>query len=383
MIQKVWDLSKVMDRIQLRAVQQRRPLNCIMELTYRCNFRCPMCYIRMTDAQAALFGRMRTVEEWLDMARQIRDAGVLSLTLSGGECTQYPGFGELYETLAQMGFRITIMSNAGAYTDTIRSLFRRYPPHNVAITLYGGSNETYQAVTGDPRGLDKVVENIRFFRSIRAPVILNFTIIRQNALDYPKVAKLCGELGLPCTLITDITKHHFSPAFSDAIACRLSPAERACIACHPPEEAAQAMENARELEKELAHFRMPESPAETPVLEPDTCIGAFSSCAIYWNGDMGTCISMYGYHNAKPFETGFEAGWAQLKAEQDQTFLRPASCQACGMKNDCLHNCAARRFKGTGSPLEPDPYTCQYTYLLRLYKAQRKEAAFPSSPVCG
>ena len=84
MIQKQWDLNKVTDRIQLQAIRQRRPLSCTMELTYRCNFHCRMCYVRMTDTQAAPYGRLRTVDEWLDMARQMRDAGVLYLTLAGG-----------------------------------------------------------------------------------------------------------------------------------------------------------------------------------------------------------------------------------------------------------------------------------------------------------
>ncbi len=382
MIEKTWDPDSVRDRIQLRAIRARRPLSCTMELTYRCNFRCRMCYVRMTDAQAAHYGRLRTVEEWLDMARQMRDAGVLYLILTGGECTLYPGFERLYEQLILMGFRLTIMSNAGAYTDSIRDMFRRFPPANVGITLYGGSNETYAAVTGDPRGLDKVLENIRFFQSIRVPVGLNFTVIRQNAPDYPLVGRLCRKLGLSYTLITDITGHRHDTAFSDALQCRLSPAQRACIACHPSEEAAMAMEKAVELEKELENFQMPQAPAEALPPQADSCIGSACGCALYWNGEMGTCISMNGYRNAKPFEIGFEAAWAQLKAEQDQTFLRPAACQACGMKNDCLHNCAARRFEGTGSPHEPDPYTCQYTFLLRLYKARRNGADIPQSPHC-
>lgn len=377
MIQKEWDLNKVTDQLQLRAIQQRRPLTCTMELTYRCNFHCKMCYIRMTDAQAARYGRMRTVEEWLDMARQLCDAGVLYLTLTGGECTLYPGFERLYEQLARMGFRLSIMSNAGAYTDSIRDVFRRFPPHGVAITLYGGSNETYNAVTGDPRGLDKVLENIRFFQSIRVPVSLNFTIIRQNALDYLKVGQLCKELGVPYTLITDITCHRYDPALSDALQCRLSPAERACVACHPPEEVALAMENAKALEKELANFHMPETPEQTLPEEQDSCVGSHSECTICWNGRMQTCISLNGYHNTDPFEVGFEAAWARLKAEQNETFRRPAVCQACDMKSDCLHNCAGRRFEGTGSPHEPDPYTCKYTYLLRLYKSQRNCADVP------
>ena len=382
MIQKQWDLNKVTDRIQLQAIRQRRPLSCTMELTYRCNFHCRMCYVRMTDAQAAPYGRLRTVDEWLDMARQMRDAGVLYLTLTGGECTQYPGFEELYGQLSQLGFRISIMSNAGAYTDSVRDVFRRYPPVSVGITLYGGSKETYAAVTGDPEGLDRAVENIRFFRSIRVPVGLNFTMIRQNVLDYPLVGRLCRDLGCSWTLITDISGHRHDVSMSDALQCRLSPAQRACVACHPPEEAALAMENARELEKALAGFQMPQAPAEAPPPEPDACIGASSGCAIYWNGEMNTCISMNGHGNAHPFETGFEAAWAQLKAQQDETFRRPAACQACGMQEDCLHNCAGRRFEGTGSPHGPDPYTCQYTYLLRLNKARRNGADVPPSPAC-
>lgn len=382
MIQKVWNESKIEDRLQLKAIQLRRPLSCTLELTYRCNFSCRMCYVRMSDAIAVGYGRMRTVEEWLDMAKQLRDAGVLYLTLTGGECTLYPGFEELYAQIAQMGFRLSVMSNAGAYTDAIRTLFSKYPPHSLCVTLYGGSNETYRAVTGDPKGFEKAVENIRFLQSIGVRVALNYTMVRSNACDYPNVAALCAELGAPCTLITDITGHRHGAGLSEAYECRLSPAQRACIACHPPGEVQLALENAKELEKDLADFRMPEANADGGAAEPDACIGAYTSCAIFWNGEMNTCISMNGNSNVKPFETGFETAWGQLKARQDETFLRPAACRACGMKAECMHNCAGRRFEGTGSEREPDPYTCQYTWLLRRYRARRKGADIPPAPAC-
>jgi len=382
MKEKIWNLNKTADRLQMTAIQKRRPLSCTIELTYRCNFNCRMCYVRMTDAQAAPYGRMRTVEEWLDMAEQLRDAGVLYLTLTGGECTRYPGFERLYEQLAQMGFRLTLMTNAGAYTDSIRKLLTEYPPCNVGITLYGGSDETYAAVTGDPKGFSKTVENIRFFQSIGVPVGLNFTMIRENVLDYPKVGALCRELGIPYTLITDITSHQRDISFSNALESRLTPAERACVACHPPEEVALAMERAKELEKELANFEMPKASDEPLEPKMNACIGSHSGCAIYWNGEMQTCISMNGYHNVNPFEIGFEAAWAQIQAEHAETFRKPAACQTCPMMEDCLHNCAARRFEGTGTTQSPDPYTCQYTYLLRLYQAQRNNPEIPQAPSC-
>ncbi len=382
MREKVWDKTSVRDRIQLRAIELKRPLSCKLELTYHCNFHCRMCYIRMSDSQAAPYGRLRTVEEWLEMARQLLDAGVLYLTLTGGECTQYPGFERLYEALCRMGFRVSVMTNAGAYTESVRDVFRRYPPDNAGITLYGGSNETYREVTGDPKGYEKVLENIRFFLSLGVPVGLTFTMIRQNIMDYPKIARLSKELGLPYMLCTDITGHRYNRSFSDAMTCRLTPAERACIACHPPEEVETAMTEARELEKELEHFRMPESADEEEIPEYDYCIGAHTGCAICWNGEMQSCISMNGWHNVNPFETGFEAAWAQLKAEQEKNFLRPSRCRKCEMASECRHNCAGRRFEGTGSPHEPDSYTCQYTYLLKNYREKQKVTDVIQSPEC-
>ena len=119
---------------------------------------------------------------------------------------------------------------------------------------------TYEIVTGDPNIYHKAVESVLFFRSLGVPVALNFTMIRQNVLDYPKIAKLCQELGIPYTLITDITGHQRNTCFSEALQCRLSPAERACVACHPPEEVSLALERAKELEKELQTFQLPSSP---------------------------------------------------------------------------------------------------------------------------
>ena len=84
-------------------------------------------------------------------------------------------------------------------------MFSKFPPSGAAITLYGSSNETYRRVTGDPNGFDRTIRNVRFFQSLGVRVSLNFTMVRQNVMDYPKVGAVCRELGIPYTLITDIT----------------------------------------------------------------------------------------------------------------------------------------------------------------------------------
>lgn len=80
------------------------PLSGTFELTPMCNFSCRMCYIRKTAEQVRNSKRpMRTLDQWLSLAEEARDAGMLYLLLTGGEPMIWPGFWELYEELSQMG----------------------------------------------------------------------------------------------------------------------------------------------------------------------------------------------------------------------------------------------------------------------------------------
>ena len=56
-------------------------------------------------------GRLRTADEWLEIGRQMKDAGVLFLLLTGGEPFLYPDFRRLYLELRKMWMIITINTN--------------------------------------------------------------------------------------------------------------------------------------------------------------------------------------------------------------------------------------------------------------------------------
>ena len=102
------EFSKI---LEAEAYLQKIPLSGVFELTARCNFNCNMCYVHLQEEQIAGIGRELTNEEWLEIARQARDAGMLYLTLTGGEVFARPGFKELYIELSKMGFLIHILSN--------------------------------------------------------------------------------------------------------------------------------------------------------------------------------------------------------------------------------------------------------------------------------
>ena len=83
-------------RLVHKAKNSRIPINGSIELLPLCNMNCDMCYVRLSRTEMEAQGRLRTLDEWLDIAEEMRKAGTLFLLLTGGEPLLYPDFKQLY-----------------------------------------------------------------------------------------------------------------------------------------------------------------------------------------------------------------------------------------------------------------------------------------------
>ena len=115
------------------------------ELLPLCNMDCKMCYIKMSQSDVNKKGGLKTADEWLSIAREARNAGTIYLLLTGGEVFLYKDFKYLYTELTKMGFIITVNTNATMINEEVLEWFAQIPPKCVNVTLYGGSDETYEA----------------------------------------------------------------------------------------------------------------------------------------------------------------------------------------------------------------------------------------------
>ena len=140
--------SKMKKTIMKEATKQQVLIGTSFELLPVCNLNCRMCYIRMDMEQVRQNGGLKTYEEWIELAKELREAGVLFLLLTGGEVFLYPHFRELYEALYDMGFVITINTNGTLINEEIVQWLKQRLPKCVSISLYGASDETYEALCG-------------------------------------------------------------------------------------------------------------------------------------------------------------------------------------------------------------------------------------------
>ena len=200
------NMDNFMQVLEQTAYRDCIPLEGNFELTARCNFNCNMCYVHLNEEQIKKQGRELTNEEWLDIARQAKEAGMLYLTLTGGEVFARPKFKELYLALSEMGFLIRILSNGYLIDEKVMEWLREIPPYAMRFTLYGASNETYERVCGVKNGFDKVSRAIDLVTQANIPFFLVSTTVKENVDDLVKMRKFAQEKNIEFRATPSVVK---------------------------------------------------------------------------------------------------------------------------------------------------------------------------------
>lgn len=308
--------------------EENIPRHGTFELTPMCNLNCKMCYVHLdqgNDREKNLI----TTERWIEIIDEARKAGMLEATLTGGECLTHPGFKRIYLNLYDHGIQTTILSN-GLLMDEHRTEFlRRHPPRAIQITLYGSSEDAYEAVTGH-RVYQQVKGNIERLRDAGLPVMISMT---PNAYSIDE----------PEDMIQSAEEFGIRNEINFAI---LTPRKETGRAkAEASEKMMLALYRAR---KEYREIRItPPEPCDLPKPNRDCgehsakglrCGAGRSGFAILHDGRMSACTGL-GNAAAVPMKKGFQAAWKDLN-EKMMRYPRPMECDQCAYRKVCLP-CAA------------------------------------------
>ena len=158
------------------------PISGNFELTARCNFNCPMCYVHMSEEEVRKAGKELTAKQWISIAEDAKNKGMIFVLLTGGEPFVRKDFFEIYEAMKSMGLLISINSNGSMLEGKVLEKLLNNPPFRMNISLYGGCNETYQRMCGLPM-YEKVLKNICTLKENGIDVRINLSITPYNCED--------------------------------------------------------------------------------------------------------------------------------------------------------------------------------------------------------
>jgi radical SAM protein with 4Fe4S-binding SPASM domain len=170
---------------------RRAVLSFDLEITARCNHDCRHCYINLPAGDKDARSRELTLPEISDIADQAVTLGAIWVLISGGEPLLREDFPEIYMALKRKGLLVSVFTNAVLLREEHIELFRKYPPRDIEITVYGASQETYERVTRRPGSFAAFTNGLNRLMQSGVKIRMKAMAIRTNLHELPAIAAFC------------------------------------------------------------------------------------------------------------------------------------------------------------------------------------------------
>jgi len=338
-----------------QAKEKRVLLSMVMDLTARCNNDCVHCYINRAAHDQKAMEKELSIDEIKSITAQAVDLGVLWILLSGGEPLLRPDFPEIYTHLKKQGIFVSVFTNASLVTDAHIRLFKKYPPRQIEVSVYGTTPEIHKSVARK-NTFESTMTGIDRLLAAGLPVTLKSTIMQANFKDFHNIADFCRAKTNrpfrfdPCLqLRADRDPHRNKIILSQ----RLTPDQIAAL-------------DEKELQRDRALKQRCENMDNRVGQNADTlfkCQAGINTCAIGWDGKYQLCPSLVNQNCTLDLKE-YALAWAWNRFTPDilkRTSVRNSyteTCGACTLHDLCAW-CPAHADLETGELDGSLPYFCK------------------------
>jgi AdoMet-dependent heme synthase len=260
----------LMGDLNAKAQRLGVPLSAHLDITYRCNERCEHCYLDHDD-----HGELTTAEI-KDLLRQMADAGVFFLTLSGGEALMRRDCFEIIEDARSLGFNVKLKTNAVMIREKEALRIRALGVEQVQVSVYSHRPEVHDAITKLPGSLKRTLAGIRLLRAQGLRVNMANVLMRSNRADIEGVRLLAEEMGAHYTLDPTVTP--MMDGNTSVLRLRVDASELSGYFHNP------------NLVGDVESFCAPPVPVDESIREGLPCSAGHTSCYISPYGDFYPCV---------------------------------------------------------------------------------------------
>jgi len=333
-----------------------------LELTARCNNNCHHCYINLPVNDLRVKEKELSMDEIKDMAGEAVSLGALWCLITGGEPLLRDDFFDIYLSLKKMGLLVSVFTNATLITEEHVRFFKKYPPRDIEVSVYGVTKDVYENVTRRPGSFEAFMSGLDLLLENGIKVRFKAMAIRSNAGQLQEISRFCRKRTKDYFRFDPFLHLRFdcNPGRNQEIKSeRLSPPEIAAIERSDPERF-QALEKScdRLINPEFSHTNCNHlfhcgTGNGSFVIGYD---GSFRLCSSLWHPD---CIYDLRRGGLTDAWQNFVPKVRDMHSDRKEFLER---CRVCPLINLCLW-CPAHAYLESGSLDMPVDYFCEVAHV--------------------
>ena len=216
--------TSLLDRIGAKAEARGIPISVHLDLTWACNEGCVHCYL-----DHSVGGDMDTAEI-KGVLDQLAAAGVMFLTLSGGEIMLRKDIFEIVAYARSLLFDVRLKTNGILIGEDAADRFAELGVREVNISIYSHLPEVHDAITRVPGSFLRSIEAVKRLKSRGLAVEIRVCIIK-GGVSYARLRALAEELGV--RIQYDATIVPMIDGDRTPVSLNISPEERAEFYSNP------------------------------------------------------------------------------------------------------------------------------------------------------
>jgi radical SAM protein with 4Fe4S-binding SPASM domain len=340
------DGGRLIGHVQEWAFANVVPLNVSIETTLDCNIRCLHCYnldrdapAEVCDSDAADVSPPLTGDEILALMTDLRAAGCLFLSLTGGEVLMHPQLFAFLDHARDLNMAVQLLSNGTLLRPGVAGRLAGYNNLlGVSLSLYGATAAVHDSVTQVSGSWRRTWAGAERLRALGVAVRLKFIVMRGNAHEVAQMRADADARGFAYMVDLTITARH--DGSTGSLSTRVDGDQLERLYRGPLHD--MIARGGREISEE-----------DFP------CNCARGNCAISARGDVYPCVSV-------PMAAGnirkqrFQDIWRESPVFQRIRGLAMkdyAQCAPCDHKAFCSRDRGAA-YNASGSYTGVDPFVC-------------------------
>jgi radical SAM protein with 4Fe4S-binding SPASM domain len=347
-----------------RAQRLGVPFSVQLDLTYRCNEQCVHCYLDHED-----HGEMTTAEI-KHLLREMAEAGVFILTLSGGEIFLRKDFFEILECARALTFCIRLKTNAVLIREAQAARLRDLGVESIQVSIYSHRPGVHDAITKVPGSLKRSIKAIRLLKSQGLKVVMANVLMTHNMDDYRGAEALADELGAEYTVDPTVTP--------------MMNGDRTNLGLNLEDSGLRDIFRDESLVGNVEEFCAPPLPVDDDAMNSLPCSAGHTACYVSPYGEFYPCVQ-FPLSCGNVRQQSFIDIWRhseQLKEVRSIRLRDLSSCSQCAHGGSCTR-CPGLAFM-EGNMRGPSTQDCEKSFARTgipsvnlLSKNQEKNQASP------